>query len=57
MNQELVALGLNVERGAAAASALHVRILELESGAFQSLDVIDMRSAQIHQRSGVNIDL
>src|SRR5271166_2752611 len=48
---------LNVKRGAATAGALHVRVLELEPGAFQGLDVIDMRSAQIHQGSGIHVNL
>src|ERR1700722_17318806 len=51
------AVDLYVERGAATAGALNVRILELESSAFQSLNVINVRAAQIHQRSGVNVHL
>src|SRR5262244_2748197 len=40
---------LNAERTAAAAGALHVRIVELEPGTFQSLDVIDLNSLKVHR--------
>src|SRR6266481_7579022 len=40
---------LDAEGTAAAASALHIRIVELESGAFNRLDVIDLDSVQIHR--------
>src|SRR5580704_16796688 len=37
------------ERRAAAAGRLHVRIVELEAGALQALDVVDLRAREIHQ--------
>src|SRR5512140_808334 len=40
---------LDGERRAAAARRLHVRIVELESGALQALDVIDLGPDQIHE--------
>src|SRR5207302_4885591 len=40
---------LNAERTPAAAGALHVGIVELESSAFQRLDVIDLHSVQVHR--------
>src|SRR5438105_12996586 len=46
--------GLHVERGATAACALHVGILELESRPFQGLDIVDDTSVQIHHRSSID---
>src|ERR1700721_4264616 len=46
---------LDVKRGAATACALHVGVLELEPSAFQGLDIIDMRSAQLHQRGRIDV--
>src|SRR5256886_13424436 len=39
---------LNAERASAAAGALHVRIIELESRAFQRLDVVNFDPFEIH---------
>ena len=39
---------LNGERAAAAAGALHVRVVELEARTFQSLDIIDLHPFQVH---------
>src|SRR5215472_416259 len=39
---------LDGERAAATASALHVRVVELETGTFQRLDVIDGDTLQVH---------
>src|SRR5690349_1771728 len=39
---------LNAEGAAAPAGALHIGIVELESGAFNRLDVIDLNPVQIH---------
>src|SRR6266849_4009842 len=47
-------IGLDVERRPAAACALHVRVLELEAGALQGLDVIHAAAAQVHDRGGVH---
>ena len=43
-----IAAHLNAERAAAAASALDVRVVELEAGAFQCLDVIDGDALEVH---------
>jgi len=48
---------LNAERTAATASALHVRVVELEAGAFQGFDVIDFHPIQIHRTHLVDRDL
>src|SRR5208337_1130665 len=48
---------LDAERRSAATGALDVRILEFESGAFQSLDIIHQATVQIHHGSGVHKDL
>src|ERR1700739_1284705 len=45
---------LNAERRAAAAGAFHVRILELEARAFESLHIIDDAAIQIHDGSGID---
>src|SRR5258708_4814247 len=45
---------LDVERRPAAAGALHVRVLELETGTLQRLDVIHATPVQVHDRSGVH---
>src|SRR5579863_5227531 len=50
-------LALHVERRTAAASALHIRILELEASAFECLDVIDHAAIQIHDRRRIDVDL
>src|SRR5215471_15640099 len=47
-------LRLDVERRPAAAGALHVRVLELETGALQRLDVIHAAAVQVHDRGGVH---
>jgi len=47
----------NAKRTAAAASALHVRVIELEAGALDGLDVIDLDAIQIHRAHLVNRDL
>ena len=39
---------LDVERRPAAAGALHVRVLELETGTLQRLDVIHAAAVQVH---------
>src|ERR1700693_199718 len=39
---------LNAEGTAATASALHVRVIKLEAGAFDRFDVIDLHAFQIH---------
>ena len=39
---------LNAEGTAAAASALHVRVIELEARAFYGLNVVDFHAIQIH---------
>src|SRR5260370_36021383 len=48
---------LNAEGAAAAAGALHIGIVELESRAFNRLDVIDFNSVQIHGAHLVDRDL
>src|SRR5260370_6400221 len=45
---------LDVERRPAAAGALHVRVLELETGTLQRLDVIHPAAVQVHDRGGVH---
>src|SRR5580700_1445447 len=47
-------LSLHAKRGAATASALHVRILKLEPSALEGFDVIDDAAIQVHHRSGVD---
>ena len=49
------ARALYVERGTAAAGALHVGILELKPRSFERLDVIDDAAIQIHERRRVNV--
>ena len=39
---------LNAKRAAAAASALHIRVIELESGAFNRFDVVNLDAFQVH---------
>src|ERR1700734_4519073 len=46
--------GLYAERRSAAAGALHVRVLELEAGTFQSFNVVNHATVQIHDGSGVD---
>jgi hypothetical protein len=41
-------VNLNAERTAAAASALHVGIIEFETRAFHSFDVVDLNTVKIH---------
>ena len=48
---------LDAEGAAAAASALHVGIVKLESRAFHCFDVIDLNSVQIHGAHLVHRDL
>jgi hypothetical protein len=48
---------LNAKRAAAAAGALHVRIIELEAGTLDGFDVIDLNAIQIHRAHLVNRDL
>ncbi len=50
-------LRLDAERRTAAAGGLHIRIFELEAGAFEGLDVIDDASLEVHHGSGVDEDL
>src|SRR5882724_2914674 len=40
---------LNAERAAAPAGALHVRVVELEPGAFDRLDIVDFHAFQVHR--------
>ena len=49
--------GLHVERGTTAAGALHVRIFELETRAFQRFDIIDACTLQVHERGRINKNL
>jgi hypothetical protein len=39
---------LHAKRTAAAASALHVRVIKLEAGAFDGLDVVNLDAIQVH---------
>src|SRR4029077_3244574 len=48
---------LDVERGTAAAGALHVRVLELKTRALERLDVVDDAPVQVHDGGGVDVDL
>jgi len=48
---------LNAKRAAAAASALHVRVIELEAGAFDGLNVVDLDAIQVHRAHLVDRDL
>jgi len=48
---------LNAKRAAAAASALHVRVVELEAGALDGLNVINLDAIQIHRAHLVDRDL
>src|SRR5712671_6073974 len=48
---------LNAERAAAAASALHVGIIELESRTLERLDVIDLHALQVHRTHLVDSNL
>src|SRR5947209_20166379 len=48
---------LGAERAAAAAGGLDVRIVELEAGTFEALDVIDFRTVQVQHTRLVNEDL
>src|SRR5437867_2637051 len=43
-----------VERLAAAASTLRVRVLELETGAGQPIDVVDPSPVEVQQRPGID---
>ena len=43
-----VAAGLDAEGAAAAAGALHIRVIELEPGALDGLNVVDLHSVEIH---------
>src|SRR5260370_4711983 len=54
ITQKAYTLNLHAERRSAAAGALHVRILELETRAFQSLDVVDNAAVQVHHGSGID---
>src|SRR5271168_109811 len=56
-SKSLYARSLYAERGSAAASALYVGVLELETGAFQGFDVVDDAAVQIHHRGGIDEDL
>jgi hypothetical protein len=40
---------LNAKRAAAAAGALHVGVVELEAGAFDRLDVVDLDAFEVHR--------
>jgi len=55
--QALHCTELDAEGTAAAAGAFHVRIVELESCAFNRLDVIDLDSIQVHGTHLVDRDL
>src|SRR5882762_5619116 len=48
---------LDAEGAAAAAGALHIGIVKLESGAFNRLDIIDLDPVQIHGAHLVDSDL
>jgi hypothetical protein len=48
---------LNAKRTTAAAGALHVRVIELEAGAFDALDVVDLDAIQVHRAHLVDRDL
>src|SRR5207244_9283153 len=48
---------LNAERRSAAAGALHVWVLELEAGAFESFDVVHDAAVQVHDRCRVHVNL
>src|SRR5580658_4088728 len=50
-------LRLNVEGRSAAAGALHVRVVELEAGAFQRFQVVNADALQVHQRGRVDENL
>src|SRR5215469_14670519 len=39
----------DAERAAAAAGGLHVRVIELEAGAFEGLDIVDFHALEIHR--------
>ncbi len=48
---------LNAKRAAAAARAFHVRVIELEAGTFDGLDVVDLDAIQVHRAHLVDRDL
>src|SRR5215472_5254390 len=49
--------GSDAERAAAAASALDVRVVELEAGSLERFDVIDFNTLQVHRAHLVHSDL
>jgi hypothetical protein len=48
---------LDAERTAASASALHVRVIELEASALDGLDVVDLDAFQVHRTHLIDRDL
>src|SRR5580692_3687169 len=50
-------LSLHIERRTAAAGALHIRVLELESRALERLNVIYDAPIQVHDRGRIDVDL
>ena len=48
---------LGREGGAAPAGALHVRVAELEAGAVEALDVVDLRPVQVLVAQGIDVEL
>src|SRR5215207_5242212 len=58
MSEPVAATGRSDAEGAAAAAGrLDVRVLELEAGALETLDVIDLRADEVHQAHLVDDDL
>src|ERR1700679_3333862 len=48
---------LDREGGAAAAGGLDLRILKLEACCFESFNVVDDAAIEVHERSGIDIDI
>jgi len=48
---------LDAERGAATASALHIRVLKFEARALDRLHVVDDATVQVHDGSRIDVDL
>src|SRR6185437_17139308 len=48
---------LYLERRAAAAGGLDLRVFELEAGRFESLEIVDGAALKVHERGSVNEDL
>src|SRR5687767_1922600 len=49
--------GSEADRGAAAAGRLDVRVVELEPGALQTLDVVDLGAHEVHEAHLIDVDL